>query len=85
LGGLSDQKDMEETMYMTGDYYAMAQLAFYYKKYSDGIEFLKTGISENSPKECALALFDIYYYGLFDQPVQLENAKIIYGVYIKSK
>lgn len=85
MGGLSDQKDMEETMYMTGDYYAMAQLAFYYKKYSDGIEFLKTGISENSPKECALALFDIYYYGLFDQPVQLENAKIIYGVYIKSK
>ena len=88
MGGLSDQKDMEETMFMTGDYYAMAQLSFYYKKNVEGMEFLKKGISnynlnEYNLKECALALFDIYYYGLFDQPIQLENAKNMYNVYSK--
>ncbi|WP_018342617.1 hypothetical protein [Cytophaga aurantiaca] len=83
MGGVSDQKDMEETMYLTGNYYAMAQLAFYYKKNIEGIEFLKTGVREDNSKLCALALFEIYYYGLFDQPIQLEKATIMYSIYNK--
>lgn len=83
MGGLGDQRDIEETIYLSGNYYAMAQVAFYYKKNSDGIEYLKKGITEPNGKLCALALFDIYYYGLFDQPVQLETAKKMFGIYSK--
>ncbi len=83
MGNVSNEATVKENILLTYDYYSIAQMYFYYNENTKGIEALKQGVSERFSSLCALALFDIYYYGLFDQAIQLDNAKIMNGIYNK--
>jgi|GEM_PF-3088798 len=83
MGYVNEFDVVEESVLLTGNNYAIAQMYFYYKQNAKGIEALKNGVLEKQSKLCALALFDIYYYGLYGQPVQLETAKKTFGIYSK--
>jgi len=83
MGYVNEFEVVQESVTLTGNAYAIAQMNFYYKHYGEGIEALKKGVLENQSKICALALFDIYYYGLYGQPVQLDTARKLFGIYSK--
>ena len=83
MGYANEFSVVEESVLLTDNDYAIAQMYFYYKQYTRGIDALKNGVVEKYSKSCALALFDIYYYGLYGQSVDLETAKKLFGIYSK--
>jgi hypothetical protein len=84
LGESDDYAKIMEDSEFLSDYFERAKAAFYCKQYNIGMEVLKEGAKDNFYYDCSLALFEIYYYGLFGVAPSLPLAKIHYMNYLKA-
>jgi hypothetical protein len=72
-----------ETADFFSDAFDRAQAYFYCKQFSEGIRILKEAPKDHYNKICLLALFEIYYYGLFGEKPDIALAKGYYTRYRK--
>ncbi|MBC7451085.1 MAG: hypothetical protein H7259_06315 [Cytophagales bacterium] len=81
MGHIGDPEDVLLTIDTRSDPFQRAQGHFYFKDYTNGITILQEAAADPYYRICALALFEIYYYGLFDQKISLEKANFYYAKY----
>jgi hypothetical protein len=81
MGDADDKKELFENIMFLPESFEKAQLYFYLGHNSLGIQALMDAANESGDENAALALFEIYYYGLFGQKVSFADAQRCYELY----